>query len=269
MDAMPFNTSETEGEVKDPPVSISIIVPAYNEAKRIGGCLERIKAVCAAYNWQYELIIATEGSTDDTAEVIRSSISSLSDRVIIQTGSKRLGKGGSIKEAVKHAKMDYVAYMDSDLSAEPTELDRLLKFINEYDVVIGSRILREGLPPVSRTVTRGLFSHLYSICFRVLFMTTIHDPQCGMKLFKRSAVNSLFGKIRTSGFAFDTELLVRAMATGLKVKEVPIMWNHESKGSKVSVSKQLPQMGSDLVSIRLRTFFNRKRPISTQSSVHL
>ena len=243
---------------------ISIIIPAYNEAKRIGNCVNRIISVCESYGWNYELIIAAEGSTDDTVKVVEAMFSSLSEKITILTGSKRLGKGGSIKEAVKCAKMEYIVYMDSDLSADPTQLDRLLQFANEYDVVIGSRIVRGGLPPISRPVARGLFSHLYSVCFRVMFMTQIRDPQCGFKLFKKSTIDRLFNSTRTCGFAFDTEILVRAMILGLKIKEVPIVWTHDKDGSKVRISKQVPLMASDLISIRIRTLFNRGDTTSIQ-----
>jgi len=143
---------------------------------------------------------------------------------------------------------EYLAYMDSDLAADPSELERLFEHINEHDMVIGSRILRGDLGPIERPAYRSLFSHLYSRLFRTLFRMPVRDPQCGFKLFKKDLIPRLFGELSTMGFAFDTELIVRAFSQNLSIKEIPIVWVH-GKSSKLNLLAEIRKMAVDLFSI--------------------
>jgi glycosyltransferase involved in cell wall biosynthesis len=160
-----------------------------------------------------------------------------------------LGKGGSIASAALFAATkEYVAYMDVDLAAEPPELERLLEYIHDNDVVIGSRILRGDLPPVKRPIHRALFSNLYSKLFRILFRIPVYDPQCGLKLFRAEKIEKLFNEINIAGFAFDTDLIVRAYYLGLRIQEVPIYWTH-GKSSTLNVITEIRSMAIDLFSV--------------------
>jgi glycosyltransferase involved in cell wall biosynthesis len=150
---------------------------------------------------------------------------------------------------VRFASKDYLAYMDVDLSADPSEFNRLLFHAQDCDLVIGSRILRGNLAPVRRPISRALFSHMYSASFRLLFNSSIRDPQCGFKIFRREFAETLFKKVKTDGFAFDTEVVARAIKLGGRIKEVPIVWRHEVY-SKISIPQQVVLMGKDLLSIR-------------------
>jgi hypothetical protein len=94
-----------------------------------------------------------------------------------------------------------------------------------------------------------LFSFFYSVLFRILFCIPVHDTQCGFKLFRRNAAEILFNDLRTSKFAFDSEIIVRAFISGLKVKEVPITWIHDRSSSKIQIVQQAKDMGRDLLSI--------------------
>jgi glycosyltransferase involved in cell wall biosynthesis len=230
------------------PASISIIIPAYNEEMRIGTGLTRTISFCNLAGWDYEIIIAAEGSKDKTVEIIQEKVGDISQIKVI-TGDKRLGKGGSIKNATRLVSKDYLAYMDVDLSADPSEFNRLLFHAQDCDIVIGSRILRGNLAPVRRPVSRALFSHMYSASFRLLFRSSIRDPQCGFKIFRREFAETLFKKVKTDGFAFDTEVVARAIKLGGRIKEVPILWRHEVY-SKINIPQQVILMGKDLLSIR-------------------
>jgi glycosyltransferase involved in cell wall biosynthesis len=230
------------------PASISIIIPAYNEEMRIGKGLTRTISFCNLAEWDYEIIVAAEGSSDKTVEVIQDKTDGI-DQIKVLTGDKRLGKGGSIKNATRFASKDYLAYMDVDLSADPSEFNRLLSHAQGCDIVIGSRILRGDLAPVRRPISRAIFSHLYSASFRLLFGTSIRDPQCGFKIFRREFAETLFKGVKTDGFAFDTEVVARAIRLGGRIKEVPIIWRHEVY-SKINIPQQVILMGKDLLSIR-------------------
>ena len=138
--------------------------------------------------------------------------------------------------------------MDADLAADPREFERLIKFIGDYDVVIGSRLVREELPPIERPMLRNFLSHGYSLLFRAMFRVPICDPQCGFKLFKRQTLLDLCNHIYNDGYVFDAELVVRAIKLGYRVREVPINWRHIG-GSKINPGKQIIAMGKDLFSL--------------------
>ena len=228
-------------------LSISIIVPAYNEEKRIVKCLTRIPEYCTSKQWDYEIIVAEDGSTDNTVKIVKE-FSLANDKIKILSYKDRLGKGGAIKNAMLEATHDYVCFLDVDLSADISEVDRLIKYIDEYDIVIGSRILRGDLEPIKRTLLRSFFSYLYSKSFRILFRLPIYDSQCGMKLFRKEIVSKLFNEIHITGFAFDSEIIVKAYWLYLKIKEVPIIWKYD-EATKVNVLKQVKAMGTDLLLI--------------------
>jgi glycosyltransferase involved in cell wall biosynthesis len=231
----------------DSNLNISIIIPAYNEEKRITKCITRTLQYCVEQKWDFELIVAVDGSTDETARIVES-FRSKDSRVKLVIFKERLGKGGALINAIKRANNQYIAYMDADLSADPSELQRLLEEIDDYDIVLGSRILRGNLPPIKRPMVRSFFSHIYSNAFRLLFKLQIYDPQCGLKVFRREKVLKILPEIKITGFAFDSELLVLACMLGLRIKEVPINWRHD-QGSKIDIIKQTTVMGSDLLLI--------------------
>ena len=208
---------------------ITIIIPVHNEERRISKSISRTVRFCADQGWDFQIIIAEDGSTDNTINVVREFESSLSSTKIlyIVTSQQKLGKGAAIKNALSLAKKEYVAYMDADLSADPVEFQKLIENIGDSDVVIGSRKLPGNLSPANRPITRALFSFCFSFLFRTLFGIPVRDTQCGFKLFRREAAEILFNDLRTSKFAFDSEIIVKAFMSGLRVKEVPIMWTHD------------------------------------------
>lgn len=228
-------------------VEISIIIPAFNEEKRISECLERTLNYCLDKHSDFEIIIAEDGSDDNTVKIIEDFIQK-DERIKLITFKERLGKGGAVANAMLTAKKKYVGFMDADLSADPFEFQRLFEEIANFDVVIGSRLLRGNLPSIKRPSYRTLFSYMYSKLFRFLFKIPIYDPQCGFKLFHKEVVPDLFMKIKTTRFAFDSEVVVKAYNIGLRIKEVPIIWRHE-KASKISVLTQIKEMGQDLLSV--------------------
>ena len=184
------------------------------------------------------------------------------NRIKLLSFTERLGKGVAIKNAMLQATKDYVCFMDVDLSADVSELERLIPYVNDYDIIIGSRQLRGNIPPIESPVHRKILSRLYSKFFRFLFKMSIHDTQCGFKIFNTNIVSNLFKEIRTTGFAFDSEVLVKANWLGLKIKEVPIIWKHDP-ASKINVFKQIRQMSNSLLQIWYEYRVLRKHNDST------
>jgi len=226
---------------------ISIIIPAYNEENRIPHCLKRLLSYCNEKKWDFEILVAEDGSTDDTVKIVNDFIIH-DNRIKLLSFKERLGKGGAVKNALLQAKKDHVCFMDVDLSADVKELERLIPYASEYDIVVGSRLLRGNLPPIKGPIHRKIFSRFYSKLFRLLFRMPIHDPQCGFKLFKKNIVSPLFTEVHITNFAFDSEVLVKGYWLGYKIKEVPIIWIYDP-GSKISVFKQVREMGNSLLQI--------------------
>lgn len=228
--------------------SITIIVPVHNEEDRIQSCIQRLLSYCKEKKWDFELLIVQDNGTDNTSSIVnRFSLSE--SRIKMLNLPTRLGKGGSIiSAALSCDAKEYLTYMDVDLSADPSELERLLPYLRNYDVVLGSRILRGDLPPIERPFYRSLLSNSYSMLFRILFRIPVHDPQCGLKVFRKEIISQLFGEVTVTSFAFDTDLIVRAFAQGLRIIEVPINWTH-GPASKIRVLTEIRSMGLDLFSI--------------------
>lgn len=231
-----------------PEVSISIIVPVYNEERRIEVCLQRLRNYCIDSGWDFEIIVVEDGSTDGTTKIVEK-YHLLDSRISLLSIPTRLGKGGSIAAAaLLCVSKPYMAYLDADLSADPCQLDSMMRYIGDHDIVIGSRILRGNLPRIKRPFHRNLLSILYSRIFRALFRMPIYDPQCGVKLFRSSILPMLFLKTTISGFAFDTDLIVTAYTLTMRIKEIPVNWTH-GKSSTVNALTELQSMGLDLLSI--------------------
>ena len=227
---------------------ISIIIPAYNEEKRIGGCLQRVLSYCRDKNWDFEIVVVVDGSSDKTADIVNS-FHLIDSRISLVSLPTRLGKGGSIAVAALQSIIkEHMAYLDADLAADPSQLEQMIPHIEDHDIVIGSRLLRGDLPNIKRPFHRALFSFLYSKTFRVLFRIPIYDPQCGIKLFKSRILPNLLKNTTISGFAFDTDMIVTAYSLSLRVKEVPVEWVH-GKSSTVNVLSEVQSMGLDLLSI--------------------
>jgi glycosyltransferase AglD len=247
---------------------ISIIIPIFNEERRIAKCMERtVDYLNNHTNWDFEIVIANDASNDKTADIIES-FSRADNSIRVLSWPIRQGKGLSIKKAAFSATKQYVGYMDADLAAEPCEFERLIKFIDDYDIVIGSRLVREGLPPVERPISRSFLSHGYSLLFRALFMVPICDPQCGFKLFKRQALLDLCNHINNNAYVFDSELVIKAIKLGYRVREVPINWRHIG-GSKIHAANQIIAMGGDMFSLWYNMHGGHRSQLKRTTERHL
>jgi glycosyltransferase involved in cell wall biosynthesis len=243
------------------PHNVSIIIPVFNEERRLEKCLQRTLDYFNNTDWDFEIIIANDASSDKTADIIER-FSRANSSIKILSFTTRQGKGLSLKKAAFSSTKEYVGYMDADLAAEPCEFERLIKFIGDYDIAIGSRLMREGLPPIERPMYRSFLSHGYSLLFRSLFRVPICDPQCGFKLFKRQVLLDLCDHIYNDGYVFDAELVVRAIRLGYRVKEVPINWRHIGN-SKIRAGSQIIAMGNDLLSLWYNIHKGQPQPRTT------
>jgi len=228
---------------------ISVVLPAYNEEKRIGNSLQKIVHYFSAVGRfdQFEIIVVDDGSTDNTKEIIKSYRHS--EIILLENGLNR-GKGFSVKKGILHAKYPLILFTDSDLSTPIHELDNLVRFIDKgYDIVIGSRNLSDGSNTVERSLSRTLMSRGFNVFVSSLACRGFRDTQCGFKLFRSSAIKEVVQYQQLHRFSFDVEILFIAKKCGYNIKEVPVLWCEE-KGSKVNPINDGVRMVFDLFKIR-------------------
>lgn len=230
---------------------ISIVVPAYNESKRILPTLSRVDEYFKDGFKGFEIIVVNDGSTDNTAEVVLKGQEKIkSIRLIGYKVNK--GKGYAIRQGVNISTGDMILVSDADLSTPIEEVEKLLvQYDNGYDIIIGSRSLEGSNIVVKQPWWREFMGKAFNRFVRFLLLEDFMDTQCGFKLFKGDRVREIFRYATVDRFAYDVEVLYLARKAGYRIKEVPIKWLN-SPASKVRPIKDSLQMVKDLLKIRFR-----------------
>jgi len=211
---------------------VSIVVPAFNEAQRIGESIKKIDAFVRSSPLSFELIVVDDGSADGTADVV---MRTQTKGLQLLRNDRNHGKGYTVRQGVLSASGEYVLFTDADLSAPIEELTKLLDVAQKEgaDVVIGSRAVDRRFIEKHQSRFRELGGITFNKMVRLLLGLHLHDTQCGFKLFHRQKSRPIFQQQTTSGFGFDAELLFLAARNGLKIRETPVRWSH-AEGSKVN-----------------------------------
>jgi len=254
-------TSETSAEAhrvpSDPSSSpkVSIVVPAFNEAIRIGDSIRKIEEFLGRLPFKTEVLIVDDGSRDETPAIV-SRLKFPGLRLIRNDGNH--GKGFAVRAGTFAAAGEYVLFSDADLSAPIDELEKLLSAAEAQnaDVVIGSRAMDRSLIAIHQSRMREIGGILFNVMVRLFLGLNIQDTQCGFKLFKREKIRPVFEKLTIWGFGFDPELLFLASRAGLKILEVPVRWSH-AEGSKIRFLRDGVHMFTDLVQIRWNSIRGR------------
>ncbi|HWP48987.1 MAG TPA: dolichyl-phosphate beta-glucosyltransferase [Candidatus Limnocylindrales bacterium] len=232
---------------------LSIVLPAYNEEKRIPGSLQKMIQYLNNSDYLYEIIVVDDGSTDHTLEVATAAATACKNFKIIQNKTNR-GKGYAVKTGVLQSKGEIILFSDTDLSTPIEELPKLLKYLQEgYDIAIGSRALPESEVRLHQARGREGMGRIFNFLVQALVIEGIRDTQCGFKCFKRQAAEAIFQKQRLNGFSFDVEILYLARKLGYRIAEVPVVWLN-SKETKVSILRDPLYMLMDLLKIRYFDF---------------
>ena len=203
---------------------LSVIIPAYNEAKRLLRTLKAVDEYLRRQPYEYEILVVNAGSTDRTKELVQGAMSEVRNLNIMDVENR--GKGYAVKQGMLHAKGEYRVFMDAD---NATSLDHVEKmwpeFANGYDVVIGSRDVKGAVIAVPQVWWRRRLGDIFNLIVQLCSgLWGIWDTQCGFKGFTRKAAEEIFSKCTINRWAFDVEVLVLAKKMGYKIKEIPVRW---------------------------------------------
>jgi len=230
-------------------LTYSIIIPAYNEGRRIGESLDQVLAHAAREGWRCEVIVVNDGSRDNTAEIVRQHMRH-SPMVRLLENPRNLGKGYSVRHGMLHAAGDVVMFTDADLSSPIQEAGKLFAALEQgADVAIGSRWLRAELQRRRQPLYRELLGRIFNLLLRLILGLNFKDTQCGFKAFNRKAAEAIFPVLRVERWGFDPEVLFLARRWGLRVAEVAVEWGHDSR-SKINPLTDGFRMLLDMVRIR-------------------
>jgi dolichyl-phosphate beta-glucosyltransferase len=215
--------------------SISIIIPAYNEEKRLPATLTKVKEYLASTRWEFtEIVVVDDGSRDSTSDLARKA----GVRLLQNPGNR--GKGYSVRHGMLEAKGDWLLFSDADLSSPIGELDKLWNAIEREhaQAAIGSRDLDRSRIGVRQPLFREFGGRFFNLVMRLVTGLPFHDTQCGFKLFEATAAREIFRRQRVERFGFDVEVLYIAQHLGYRTLEVPVRWD-DVAGTKVRMTAAL------------------------------
>lgn len=228
-------------------MELSVIVPAYNEEKRIPSFLKSLVEYSKKHFNDYEIIIVNDGSKDKTGDVVREIIRKDRNSRIISY-KKNQGKGYAVRKGILESKGKYVLFIDADGSIAPNHIPMMAEKLKDYDVVVGSRRMKKsGVKASWFRVLIGTFFNAYA---NVLFGIHMRDNLCGFKGFRRGVALDLFNGLVSKRWVFDVELFYKIKRNGYSIYELPITWVHK-EGTKIKLFDPL-RMAWQLLVLRIR-----------------
>ncbi len=230
---------------------VSIVIPAYNEEVRLGDTLDELAALAGTEQWDLEVLVVDDGSTDRTAGIAAEHLTSFSAGRVVPTSRNR-GKGHAVRVGMLAAHGRRRLFMDADGS---TALDEIPRFLERSAQVAGDHVLIGSIAVPGATVApqpwyRQTAGRLANWLIRLLVLPGIKDSQRGFKLFTAHAAEEVFGRCEIDGWLFDVEVLTLARRLDIPVIEIPVTWEHR-EASRVSL-RSYGQTLTDLVRIRWR-----------------
>ena len=227
----------------------SIVIPAYNEASRLGSTLGRVLNYIISQQWDAEVIVVNDGSRDRTADLVREYARHYSFLRLIENPGNR-GKGYSVRNGMLNAAGDVLLFSDADLSSPIEEAPKLFRAIKEgADIAIGSRWVQPETQTKRQSLLRQFYGRAFNVALRVLLGLRQKDTQCGFKAFTRVAAQRIFPLQQIERWGFDPEILYLARRYRFQVTEVPVAWAHV-EGTRISPLRDGMRMFGEVLKIR-------------------
>jgi len=241
-------------------MELTIIIPCFNEERRLAKTLKKIASYILSKKYQTELILVNDGSTDRTLEVLNEFFKTNKINILIKTKlinyKKNRGKGYAVKQGILLASKKNLLIFDADSSTPITELEKLNRYINKYDLVIGSRKQRDSTVIVPQSPLREFMGKAYSYISKVLLAVNVNDFTCGFKLLKKYPAKVIASKMVIDRWGYDSEMLKIASLKRFKIKEVGIIWKND-QNTKVRLSRDVLISLFDLFKIYIISQFKR------------
>ena len=231
----------------------SVVIPCFNEAGRIGETLRLTLEYLIANAVESELIVVNDGSTDATAAIARERLKDARIETRLLENFPNRGKGAAVRSGLLAARKPIGLFFDADLSTPLGETPKLIEPVanGEVDIAFGSRALDRGLIGIHQPWRREQAGRAFNLLVRIATGLPFWDTQCGFKAFRLDVCRPILEAVRLDGFAFDVELLYLAQHTGLRIREIPVRWNH-AEGSKVQFFKDSLRMLREVIALRAR-----------------
>jgi glycosyltransferase involved in cell wall biosynthesis len=230
----------------------SIVIPCFNEEGRISETLRLTIDYLAGNAPESELIVVNDGSTDGTGAIARKILSKANIATRLLENFPNRGKGAAVRTGLLAAREPIGLFSDADLSTPIEEAPKLIEPIASggVDIAFGSRALDRSLIGIHQPWRREQAGRVFNLLVRVATGLPFWDTQCGFKAFRLDVCRPILERARINGFAFDVELLLLAQRAGLRIREVPVRWNH-AEGSKVSFFKDSLRMLREVIALRM------------------
>ncbi|MET0554105.1 MAG: glycosyltransferase [Vicinamibacteria bacterium] len=232
---------------------LSVVVPAYNEARSIGATLSDLRRYLDARPYAYEVIVSADGDDGTREEVAR--LAAGDARVSVMGSAGRGGKGRGVRQGMARARGSVVGFVDADGKTPIDEIEKLLPWLEQgYDVVIGSRGLADSRVEVAQKWYRRAGSRVFGVLMHfVMGLPHVRDTQCGFKFFRGAVARDLFARQRIDGYMFDIELLHLSARAGYRVKEVGVRWRDDGDSRLDLVAGNARNL-ADLLRIRFARY---------------
>jgi dolichyl-phosphate beta-glucosyltransferase len=229
----------------------SLVIPCFNEESRIGQTLRITLDYLAANAADSELIVVNDGSTDATGAIAREKLNGARVQTRLLENFPNRGKGAAVRSGLLAAERPTGFFFDADLSTPLDETPKVIEPIarGEVDIAFGSRALDRRLIGVHQPWRREQGGRVFNLLVRVATGLPFWDTQCGFKAFRLDVCRRILEAARIDGFAFDVELLYLARRAGLRIREIPVRWNH-AEGSKVSFFRDSLRMLLEVIALR-------------------
>lgn len=231
-------------------MKLSLIIPAYNEEKRIKKTLEDyVNFLSKKLKKDFEILVIINNSTDNTLKIVQQ-LSKKHPQIECANYPQKLGKGGALIKGFNMAKGDLIGFVDADCSTPPRAFFELVEKIKGYDGIIGSRWVKGAKITLRQPISRRIASRGFNLMVRTLLGINIKDTQCGNKLFKKEAIKKITPELGITMWAFDIDLLYLMKKHHYRILEIPTEW-HDVAESKLNLNRTIPEMFVSTIRLRL------------------